>query len=225
MTKKINEYTNAELLKLNDDEVETIIKLHMAEEGIKLLKRPQEPVYAETPKPDVRVWQVAGCEFYFTDRAIAEEIAKVMYEHISEVNEREWSATAITIKGIKDGYRYQDGIPVTESGVYSRELLDQISTKLKMNKEAKESYEKLSNEYNKIEESAESIRADVWNVVRMAKEAQAQKERLTEIFQEYLLLADDNVDVAWKFMNKAYAVSKEEVDYINAHIKGKKAKS
>ena len=54
--KTINELSEVEILALTSEEIEGMIKYKMAEEGVKLLKKPEEPDYHKIPDPDKTVF-------------------------------------------------------------------------------------------------------------------------------------------------------------------------
>ncbi len=51
--KRINELTEQEILNLTTKDVELMIKLKKAEEGVKLFPKPKEPSYFEIKPPDM----------------------------------------------------------------------------------------------------------------------------------------------------------------------------
>ncbi len=219
--KKIENYTNEELLLLTDQEVDLIIKLHLADAGIKFPVKPEEPTYFAVPEADTTVYRVTGADVLFSDKAVAEEVAKVMREHISSLYITEYfngDYEHQTLKSAQNSYNFNEGIQVVVVRHYSKELLKEISDNLAQNKQLKKDYEAARAEYDSAYKDGSEIMEEVRSVVRNAKEAQREKQRLLEHYKEYLELAANNKDIAWNFMKKAYSVSQDQEDYINAYV-------
>ena len=71
--KKITELSEKEILDLTIEDVELMIKLKKAEEGIKLLPKPKEPIYFDIKAPDVVVY---SC-ILFGDNLVFEDIEEL----------------------------------------------------------------------------------------------------------------------------------------------------
>jgi hypothetical protein len=64
--KYIDDYTKEEILNLTDEDIERVIKIGLANAGLKLPKRPEEPNYNEIPEGDVILFKVTRAHQYFS---------------------------------------------------------------------------------------------------------------------------------------------------------------
>lgn len=226
--KLIDDYTKKEILALKTEDVERIIKITLANEGIKLPKAPIEPNYTEVPAPDKKMYFITGFSLFFEKREPAEEIVKILRENFSQLKKttyRHFDAGAeITemFESLSEDWTYRKGpssIIIEEKYTYSTELYQQVKDKMDRNKELKKIYNQEKEEYDKASTEAAATIDYVWNKVNEVRNEQDEKDRKLRHFKEYLELAENNVDIAWKFMRKAYTVSQDEEDYINSNYK------
>lgn len=221
--KNVSEYTEQELINLTEEQIEKIKKLAIAESGQKLLKRPEEPAYSNIPKPDKQVFGVKLFDAFFEKRETAEELQKFLRSNYSQIKSKNWEndSSYVYVRSIEnDGWSSikLNDISVNIIDVYSPELHAQISDKIKTNKSLKERYDKQLSEYNEYVESVKEIVENIDEKIQEARDKDYEKKNKLMKFQEYLDLAEQNTDIAWKFMKKAYVVSVEEEDYIKANI-------
>lgn len=224
--KKIDEYSRDQILKLEKESIERIIKLSLADAGIKLPKAPTEPTYHEIVEPDKTLYMLSPFDtIAFEKKEIAEEIAKVLRGNFSTLRKIiynwEIGSEFKTDTSLLSDYQYHEGpaaIVVKEVKTYSVELYAQIKDKLNENTLLRKAYETEKTEYDKINESAKDTIDYIYETIEKVQQDEANKKRLLGIFKEYLELAENKVPVAWAFMHKAYSVSDEEKDYINANL-------
>lgn len=226
--KFIQDYTQEELVALTDEEVEKIIKVTLADNGLIIPVCPTMPSLKEIQGPDTIVYTVAGIEsdICFTKKEIAEDAANILRSNYSLLRRLQYDYNIggeyKRVDPINTSYHFARGIEsiiVVEKRVYSQELYNRIHEDIEQNKKLEDQYDKLKETYDKQYEEAQEIRDEVWDAVNNARDKQYAKETKLNQFKEYLELADQNVDIAWKFMKKAYSVSQEEENYINANLK------
>jgi hypothetical protein len=223
--KKIEDYTESELINLTTEEVERIIKLHLVDEGIKLVKKPEEPKLHKLPEKDLVGYTVPNVSFVFEKKETAEEIATILrnnFSNLKSISSSWYDSTSIETLINLDSYYFRDGvnsIQVQEKKYYSADLYSQIGNKISENKKLSESYREEKKIYDEVQQSSSETVSYVWDIVNKAKENQEKREKMLGIFKEYLELSDSNKDVAWKFMNKAYSLTEDIINYINKNIK------
>lgn len=227
--KLITDYTKNELVKLQSDDIEKIIHLHLANEGIAIPREPVEPTYESVPEKDKKLFYVSGVDgLYFEKREIAEEVAKTLKNNFSslrsiEVNywdtERTERVSPFKVEKYNSREPSVNDIVVQEHAVYSADLYMQIKSKIESNKKLREDYKKRKEAFDKASESAKTTVDMIWATVRDAQREQEEKDSKLATYREYLALAEGDKDTAWKFMKKAHSVTQDQEDYINANTK------
>ena len=226
--KLINEYTKQELIKLETKEIDKIIKLHLANAGIAIPKKPIEPEYEDIPEQDTKIFSIAGVgDLYFDSRELAEECAKILrnnYSKLRSVHNDYFNSsvhqrsTSFKVNQYSSEPPSVNDLIVKETTLYSTDLYTQIKAKLEANDKLQKNYDKKQEEFETAEENARKTIDIVWETIR---EAQTEHKDMTdklEIYRDYLDLADGEKDVAWKFMKKAHPVTQKQEDYILANI-------
>lgn len=223
--KLISEYTKDELVALKPEEVERIVYLHLANEGIAIPRKPVEPKYEKVPEKDKKLFSIAGVMgVFFEKRKTAEEVAQLLKNNFSDLrkiqseywnSDRSERVSAWKVDDWSSRESSVNDIVVEEKAVYSGDLYLQIKSKLEANKKLKENYDKQKEEFDKAEAAAKDTINMVWDTVRDAQREQEEKDSKLATYKEYLALADGDKDIAWKFMKKAHSVTTEQEDYIN----------
>lgn len=222
--KRIDDYTKAELLDLKDDQIQKIIQWELAENGVKLLTKPKEPECYDIPDPDKKIYEVSLVDVAFDKKEIAEEVAKIIRNNFSTLRhiEHHWGEGTGVKTDISQANYYGsnklEDIVVKEVRTYSTDLYNQIKANLTENARLKEAYKKEKEEYDTWEATSQETVTYVWNKIREVRNEQNEKEQMLKRFEEYLSLANNDSDIAWKFLKKAYTVSQEQEDYIKNEI-------
>lgn len=221
--KSIEDYSRDELLKITPEETEKVIKFMLAEKGIKLLNEPKPFVQKKYSEPDRKAYQISSIEdIIFDNKETAEEIAKILRNSFStlKVLERHFALgfDVYTLKKLEEHYTHnkREDLVVKEIRVYSKELFKEVRQILIDNQAKKEQYEKEAKEYGEWVQTTKEVSIIVWNKIDEERSKQQEKENKLAKFEEYVELANGDRNVAWKFMKKAYTVSQEEEDFINA---------
>lgn len=225
--KKIQELTEQEVLALTSEEIEIMIKLRKAEEGIKFVKKPELPKYHVIPEPDKTVFMCdlfgnelcteSMSEFDTIISAIikADTKCKIDYDYNKAGSEYMFINPVL-----KRQYGSSDWDTITTKKVYSQELYNSIVEKIFYNKKMKENYEKENKEYiNSLNESKDiesEIREYYYEIVR-------KYERLGDFCKmmkfDYMPLADQDEEVALRFLNKAYNLNEDQRTYVLENYK------
>lgn len=172
--KKLEDYTNEELVKLTDLEVDNLIDVECMRAGVSLSIMPK-PVLKEIPEvasPTTEIYTVDS--YSFTDKSEADELAALLSATTSRV-------TTDYNYNVGSQYRYykkyETTTSVKKSLYYSKEEYDDLSNALKTNKEIKEYNDEILKEYT----DARSERRDTVDMVLAAiNEARNEMRNINE---------------------------------------------
>lgn len=215
--KKISEMTEQEIYALSYEDVQKMIKLRMMEEGIKLLDKPKVPELFEIDPADMQYFSIPILEgFAFTDIEEATKIAEILKnaKTLRKVD-YDWGKFGSDYKFLKKSKRYKyngdSDFDILSGWAYSDELYAKISNIAAQNEKMKEQAENDNKEYEaQLHESAELIQ-EIHERVREVRNKYDRLETLSYKFgRDYYPLSDNNVDMAMKFMVKAYSLSDDE---------------
>lgn len=224
--KNVKELTEQEILALTDGEITLRIKLKKAEEGVKLVPKPQDPSYFEIEEPDKTVY---SCDMFGDDLCFEniEELTKLI-QVVSgsdtkcsvtyDYNKAGSEYTYISSKLKTRGYSSRDWSSTSSKRVYSIERYNALVDMIASNKKMKEQYEKELKEYEAIISEAKWIEDEINGRVREVRDKYWKLNEYCRKFRfDYLPIADGNKDVAMKFMDKAYSLTSEQQEYILAN--------
>jgi hypothetical protein len=206
----MNELTEQEILNLTDEQIQKMVKLYWAEEGVKMISAPEKPAYHEIPKPDLNRYEISGIDLIFSDLTEAEKTRDFLKGLISL---RSWKYTTICCEKIdKD---LEKDFNIVSQSFYSEELYNTIEPLTKENKELKSSYEKDLSEYMSEKSRQDKLSNRIWDKVNEVREEYASMERLWNIYKdEYMVLTGDDDKLAMDFLKKAYTVNAKTEHYI-----------
>ena len=221
--KNIAELTEQEILALTEDDINLMIKVKMAEEGIKFTNRPQQPMYATVPLPDTTVYYcpLLGYKLSFTDMnelmAVIELLSKCKTQCSvdSNYNLADGNRYFLKEKLENAGYSSDTWNTVIPLNAYSNKTYREAHEMLKENAKIKAEYDTLLKEHNTALDDAQWVSDEIWG---RFNEVHAKYNRLNgfvwKFNNEYLPLSENNEEVAMKFMNKAYSLTEEEQQYV-----------
>lgn len=224
--KTIDQYTSEDILAFKKEDVDRLINLTLANAGVKLVSKPLSPEYHKLPSADVTLYKVSQLDIHFSSKEVAEEMAQYLRNNYSSLRElnRDWKNSIDTVANVQDGYKFRElsSIFVEVVSAYSSQLKEQIKEKVVENAKLKENYEAELKEYENVAGQSEEIVTAINERIQQVVNEQHTKERMLARFQEYFELAQGNKDVAMSFLKKAYTVSQEQADYIEANFSEKK---
>lgn len=219
--KKINELTEQEIIVLSEDDVDLIIKLRKAEEGIKFVPRPITPIYFEVTPPDMTIYSCAlfGDDLVFEDVTEANAVLDVIKNCTSKFR------TDYNYNKLGSDFRYAssqlkkpyngDWFTITSMRVYSLDLYKKICDAAQQNNKMKEQYDKELKEYESSVHDAQWIEDEINDRVREVREKFWKLESFCRKFRfDYLPLAENDEVIAMKFMDKAYSLTDEQKTYV-----------
>jgi len=205
---RLHDHDGAELLALTEEQIETLIDLECAVQGVPLLPEvtPTPPAAVEA-EPDQLVHSVAG--YYFRDKetadAVAEFIGKQPRLEDYYLNGR-WSGP----KGVRPDP--EPSLTVSVTKFWTEAHYDKHRNALEEYKGAKEAYDLARKAYERVVEERSAVAAEVHSAIREARHARDTRAQIGSEFQRYLRLAEGDHDVALKFFLDATDYDRELVD-------------
>ena len=228
--KDFEKLTNEEIYNLTEEQILVYKKLLWAEHGIKFPVKPNEPETVEVEQPDLTIYQIR--ELGDTICFLSIEEAKMMVDLISNLktyghidyDSKVGYNTLFVKPGFANHYG-QDPLGIVSKQVYSKELFNSMATNLQTIRRMKEQYEKDRSEYNKALSTATELTVDIDDKILLVRELFEKRSFLLSKFRDdYLPLAENNEEVAIRFLCKAYTVSEDDKNYILANYKNEEGK-
>lgn len=217
--KKITEMSDAEIIILTNEELETLIKFDMAQQGIKIIEKPKEPEYISIPEKDKTVFTVSGTDLIFEDRQHAQAISDTLLAIRGESFKSSYNSD-YNLRYIKktklDRYDYDKIGTISSESYYKKETVDNIEENVKANNKLKKQYENEFADYQEAYDSAKNIREDIYNAYEVACVKQRNMILMKSKFSDYLKLANQDQEIAMNFLKKAYTIDSEIETFILA---------
>lgn len=213
--KDYKELTTEELANLTDEQVEQYIKLICAQEGIKILQKPQEPVKSADLNKDCEVYTIPRTNLYFSDINEAKEILESLKKMKSLGTIRYFSNSSYFEKGLIGYDNKPVDLVISTEVHYSKEKANEKEKALKEYDEAKKKYDQELKEYYDNKDALDEATKEFLGIYDEAVKTMDKRRRLSNLFyKEYLPLAEDNVEMAMGFLKKAYTVTEKDEQYI-----------
>lgn len=226
--KEFSLLTNEEIYDLTPEAIDTYKKLVLAENGVKFPENPIKPQEC-SEKPDKMVYTIDG---------LSDKWNGLCFETIEDA--RDFVAFIIKAKGIgfktskydvdSSTYYFETGLPrdwngnipslnIGSESVFSKEKYKEVENGIKKYRTEKAAYECALKEFEKAIQKAKELTESIDKKISEVREDINHKEYLThKLKSDYLPLAEGNVDIAIKFLDKAYSLTESDKDYILSHI-------
>lgn len=218
--KQITELTEKEILALTESELQTMVKLQMAEKGVKILSIPLEPKYEEVPKPTEELHTVSGFTYSFKDVADANKLSSAIRDVAQNCLNYDYNyKIGSDFKFIKSLENYsKDHLgSITPVKCYSKEVYNEVVEIGQRNQALKEEYSALLDEYNKAHSESQEIKDEIYGRYYDVQKKYYDMGIIKARYEEYLSLADGDVTMAMKFLKKAYSVDEETEAFITTN--------
>lgn len=210
LMKRLNEYTDAELLELEQaGDIELLVDQECAHEGIPLL--PTLPLLKKKEvHQDQRVYKIAG--LYFESMKDAQKVLnllktmpllKTTYAPGSNYS------TLIVSPLEPNDYNWPK---IEQEMHFSEERWGEVKKAVASQEEAKKAYEEAKKEYDRIEESRQTIRDEITERITAFQNYLFRRDQAHELFQRYLRLAENDAKIAGNFMSHANNTLWEEFE-------------
>lgn len=222
--KDYKELTTEELVNLTDEQIEQYEKLICAENGIKMLNKPVEPISDVDETKNLEIFKVNGfgSSLYFGNMDEAKEVMNCLKGLSTAGTTRYFADRKYFEVGTEKDYNNRPvDISISSEMVYTKDKAIEIENALKGYKESKKKYDIDIKEYNEAYEAKEEAIKEFKDLYEEACRIMHYRRTLTRIFyDDYLPIAEWNENIAMDFLKKAYDVSKEDEEYIlNNNIK------
>jgi len=198
--KRLNDYSNEELLALDNDKTKLLIAIEAMVAGIE--DPGERPVAPEAPaiEKTVPMYQVGNLLFDTQKEAAkAAELCafKSNYDYAC---------------GYDYNYVERDELEIKKVMFYSKDDVMKMAVELKRYREAKNKYENDLRAYNKRFEALDGIRKKLFDSIDEARELRDRQQTLKAAYKRYLELADGDAEVAGKFFQNTYGIPAPEAD-------------
>jgi hypothetical protein len=210
----LKDYTGQEVEQLTDAQVQKIINFECADAGAPMLpERPEQPE-KPTHKPDMQLYQVGG--YYGWHVRTPEEAATVLGALAKVVLwDTDYAGSNYNNKKAvkKDFNSAQEKVEATN--VFSPELWDKVKSEMEAYDQKKKAYDTAIESYNKADRARNEISSWVWGVVSEARSFAYKRTELEGFKQNYIDLAEGDLELGEKFFIKAYPDSNQ---YLGKHF-------
>jgi hypothetical protein len=192
--KMINDLTHEELIRLTEQDLQHYIDLEIANDGIKFIQRPELRTPTEVP--------LLADDLYY-------EVAGVFYKTQEDAQIASGLQTYHTSYDYNIGYNYKsvesnEVNVITPYRFFKKEALAKVKKTLIDNEEIKVTNKELEEAYKKFEGKIEGCKDKVYSLYSAACTKEREINNAIAAFNRYLELAENNVDIALNFFNKAY---------------------
>lgn len=207
--KTINEMTDQEIYDLTDEQVEKLIAIKCAEEGVRFIDEP--PIVKTSDykpiSPSHFSYYLEGLNIAVLDQNDAIKIAKFLSEF--------------------DLYKTRYDFVVSNEKLYGKLDIINIRHIPMFDTKDEETYKSIKKEYkDQVDKHKENtkkmdeIRAEIWSkVIDVRRKIDHMNHLRTLFMKEYLPLVDHDTNTAMTFFKKAYDVDDDTERYIREGIK------
>lgn len=210
--KKIDEMTHEELISVTNKQIDQLVKLEAAEQGIKILPKPSPvEVFLDTPKKHAEAWTCKATNYWFLDLDVLRKFICFMRENSDHVARQkdQWDAKSeFLVRGVREG-EYQNDLEINHSVFYWDEQYHSTVKSIEEKKRLEKEHSDLMEEYENSWKNLNSIRDQIEGIVQEALELESRCLSYIARLDEYLEIAEGNKEQAWKFFVKAYG---DEID-------------
>jgi len=192
--KRVDQYSDDELLALNDEELGHLVAIEVAYVGIIPVRKPEleEPIKPELEKTEKFI--KVG-DYLVKDMAEAQKFMDIKLY----TSEYDWSGA-----GSDYPYPKTAALDVQETMLYSKVAVKKLEDDLKSYKKLKEAYDSAWRAYRKYNDETEGCQNEVWGRLQKIRDDQYKFETLKVEAERFLVLSEGNINVAKTFFEKAY---------------------
>lgn len=227
--KHIDELTEQEILALTKDEIDYLINVRIAEEGIKFIPYPTSPILPVIPKPTICVYtcNLFGDDLVFTD---IEELQKVL--QLLESCKSKCSIDSDYNLPEESRYKISSKLKTRYSTYSSNSLWDSINT-IKVytnakyldirdiamaNNKLQDEYKSDLKEYKDTIEKSKDIRSEIYDIIHeVSSKYDTYNKYIDLLVNTYLPIAKGDLEIAINFLDKAYNLTPDQKTYVLEH--------
>lgn len=216
MMKTIDKMTDQEIYDLTDEQVEKLIVIRCAEEGVRFMDEP--PVMKtygyKSISPSHFFYYLEDLNIAVLDQDDAIKIAKFLSDF--DLYRIKYDFTVSNEKL----YSKLDIINIKHTPMFDTKDEETYKSIKDKNDKIKEEYKDQVDKYNENTKKMSEIRAEIWSKVIDVRRKIDHMNHLKVLFvKEYLPLVDHDTDKAMIFFKKAYDVDDDTERYIREGIK------
>lgn len=216
MMKTIDKMTDQEIYDLTDEQVEKLIVIRCAEEGVRFMDEP--PVMKtygyKSISPSHFFYYLEDLNIAVLDQDDAIKIAKFLSDF--DLYRTKYDFTVSNEKL----YSKLDIINIKHTPMFDTKDEETYKSIKDKNDKIKEEYKDQVDKYNENTKKMSEIRAEIWSKVIDVRRKIDHMNHLKVLFvKEYLPLVDHDTDKAMIFFKKAYDVDDDTERYIREGIK------
>lgn len=216
MMKTIDKMTDQEIYDLTDEQVEKLIVIRCAEEGVRFMDEP--PVMKtygyKSISPSHFFYYLEDLNIAVLDQDDAIKIAKFLSDF--DLYRTKYDFTVSNEKL----YSKLDIINIKHTPMFDTKDEETYKSIKDKNDKIKEEYKVQVDKYNENTKKMSEIRAEIWSKVIDVRRKIDHMNHLKVLFvKEYLPLVDHDTDKAMIFFKKAYDVDDDTERYIREGIK------
>lgn len=212
--KKITELTDKEILALNSDQLDKMVKYEMAEKGILILEEPKTPNFIEVPDSDFIVYKVNGFSYEFSNKEAAENVAKVIADNKEYLLNLTYNNSDLKHVQQLEKYTLEGFETINIHHAYSKDMIGKVNEIREKNKKLELDYKNRLASYQSEEEKAKPIIDEIYNTHYAVLKKYADMDDLKAKYGYYLALADNNEKTAMNFLKNAYKIDAETEEYV-----------
>jgi hypothetical protein len=209
--KTIKELSELEISALTDEQLEILVKQAKLENGIKFMDCPEAPIYEAIEEPQINTYKINGIyEFVLTDENEARELSE-MLSKLKSLSRTDYTSNS--------DYRYVNTYEkrksIEVSTAYDIETYKSVKDKLQKNSNLKKEYELKLKEYHANEELSKDIIDEIYTIYRdITRKYYELSKHISRFKNDYVTLAENDVNKAMLFYDKAYKLNDFEKQYI-----------
>jgi len=215
----IESMTDDQILSLDNEKIEKIIKLTFAEEGIQIVPKPEEPTYHVIDPMDKTLFAVNGVDALFENESDAMAVRDIMQNCFSKLRKTSgWNDDQHEEQFYPTYDKSKTTLQIEKQMVYSRDLYAKVQGYIEQNAGAKKAYDEALKIYEKARDAGEGFVSAVWEKISTVRAKYAAYETMLARYKEYLLIADGAEETAWNFLKKAFPVDEGTEQWVRAKL-------
>lgn len=199
--KKLDEMSHDEIAALTKDQVNDLVDLECAEQGITLTEKPVKPdVLKVDSEPDLPVYEVGG--LHFTEPGPAAEIAALIKEHRGILVKSAYEYSC----GYSNNYAtdFEDKIEVSPSHILSWKKFQEIRGDLEVAASTKDDFDEELATWKGAHGKRAKVHKKILETVKKHTDAEGDYQRYHAVMARYVELSDGDKKIALKFFEEAH---------------------
>ena len=199
--KRLDDYSNEELLILKQEEIERLIDFECAHNGVPLLPDPPDKPIVKNPDPDLELYYIEG--FCLQNKEDADRVIEII-NSMSRMKDEYYNR----------GYVSDDDlVNFTIKKEFSKHLKNLSKGQRETARKIEENYKELKDAYDRIVQDRKEIINMVNSAITDAREEQNKIIRFKRLYARYLQLAEGEKDIAMNFLKAA--TNEDDHEYID----------